>query len=1218
MSRFPEHLARSAGGRVGGDRLAHRLEILFVVVALVIGSFAFFAASSVPGRSPASTPALRASAVTPSIWYNYSDFFNVPYGEWWDMRTGPYGDEPVGASCFNATSVADGTCTTNIGGLNRFAHYPWMDWAGSGSANSEGSVTNVYAPYRAHITAYNEPGYNLSSPVFLPVLNYTAAPGSTLSFNWNMQYLDKATYNTLTSAPLSCYAPSGANANDGYQLQSKIYLTLDNQEAARLFGSPATGTLTQMRQWWTQNTFAGCGTSTTGKNPQQGPVETAVTDWFDQMGNTKYDIWGGYVFPYTPLYTNITATVVSAGPTGTTNVYIEHGAWGTEVLLDRFFYWGNASYAGNQMNSGKAAGWWNMENGWWEGLHYAGKMTAAAMNFNLTGVLQYHFQEHSAPGPDNCFRQQTTCTEVSPSDDTPYWTWGPMLLDYVPSSNSHPYSELDRFAGKTYIKTTPGSGDYGTNTSYDYTPVSWVPKSGEQWNFQFPTNSSKYYQNPATAPFGTDPLKTSQLPAITSSLFLKQIFPAGVGTWNGVAGTWTVNGGTSYSWPASTGTGTYPVIPYPGIYLQPANIPPGVTTQPASAILSTSATLNGNLVSLGSSYTAEVGFRWGTSPTLATYTNVSVGTVSAIGPFSQGIASLTLGQTYYFQAWANAVGFVRGTIMSFNTAATPPTVVTTQATGVSTSAATLNGDLTGLGTASSVEVGFLYGTDSTLATSSNQSAGTVTAIGTFNWALSGLTSGTTYYFQAWANGDGFTKAPTIEHFTTATASPTVFTDQPTVVYTTTANLNGHTTNLGTAASVEVGFWWGTSPTLATYTNDSIATQTTPGGFVDSLSGLTSATTYYFQAWANGNGFSQGLIVSFTTGATTVTPPSVTTNGATTVTTTGATLNGDLTVLGTAPTVTVGFLWGTDSTLVTNTNDTVGPLTAAGTFTDALTILTKGTTYYFQAWANGDGFAHGVIASFTTAVTPPTVATGTASSIGQTGATLNGVTSTLGTAASVPVGFLWGTSSTLASATNVTATSQTTAGAFTSALTGLTAGTTYYFQAWANGDGFVAGTVVNFATTSPTAVTPPTVTTSAVSGLSSSGATLNGNLGALGSASSVTVGFLWGTDSGLSGAANVSLSAALTATGAFTTALTGLSPGTTYYFEAWGNGAGFAHGSIQSFTTPAVTPTEQTFLGLPLLVGYALVAVIIIAVVVVVALLMMRRRKQSPPSPPPSP
>ncbi len=996
--------------------MAKRVAVLVLVAVLSIASVAFLMFSAPPPRPESSVPpagTARTAAATPTITYNYSDFFNVPYGEWWDMRAPLYGDEPVNASCFNKTSVADGTCTTSVPGLNPYSQYPYMDWAGSGNAQNEGSATSVFAPYRTHINGLSVPGYNLSQPVFLPVTNYAAPPGNTLSFNWYLQYLDKANF-TLVTSTRGCYGGTGATANDGYQLWNQIHITLDNQEAARLFGATVSANAATIQSWWNTNTLPGCGHSKT----QFGPLESSLDTWFSSTANGKYDIFNGYDAAYTSLYTNVTAVVHSGGASGLTDVYIEHGAWGSEILLDRWFYWGNATYAGSQANSSRAAGWWGMENGWWEDVHYSGSLGSSAMNFNLTGVLQYHFQEKSLPGPDGVFRSSTN---PSDSDDTPYWTWGPELVDYNFASSKGPYSEMNAFSSLNYIKSTPGSGNYGTNTSFDYTPNSWAAKANEWWTFVFPTNTSGYFQNPATSPLGTDPFVTgTPLPTISSGLALQQIFPAGYGTWTAGSGTWAVVGPSSVSWPPSTPTGGYPYIPYPGIYLGPSSVPPEVTTGAASAITATSATLNGNLVAIGSAASATVGFLYGTSPTLAGATNYTVGT-HAVGAFSYGLTSLTAGTNYYYAAWANGAGFSQGTIQTFTAGVYPPTVTTAPASAI--------------------------------------------------------------------------------------------------------------------------------------------------------------------------------------------------NG------TGGTLNGNLADLGSASTVTVGFLWGTSSTLVGAANVTVGPVTAAGAFTKVLTGLATGTTYYFQAWASGSRFVSGAILNFAP-VASPTVTTSAATAVSSTSATLNGNAAALGSASYVTVGFLWGTDSGLAGATNVTVGPISQVGTFNATVTGLTAGTTYYFAAWASGAGFSEGTIQSF--TAAAVAGAPSVSTSAASAVTTSGATLNGNVAGLGSASTVTVGFLWGTDSGLAGATNVTVGPQ-TATGAFSAPVTGLAAGTTYYFEAWTNGNGFAHGAIQSFTTQSSTapPSEPTFLGMPALVGYSVVAVILLVIVAVVVVFLMRRHKKSPPetppaSPPPSP
>lgn len=76
-------------------------------------------------------------------------------------------------------------------------------------------------------------------------------------------------------------------------------------------------------------------------------------------------------------------------------------------------------------------------------------------------------------------------------------------------------------------------------------------------------------------------------------------------------------------------------------------------------------------------------------------------------------------------------------------------VSTTAATSVLDLSATLNGNVAGF-VATTVTVGFWWGTNATLATKTNTSAGTVHNSGNFTLALNGLKSGVKYYFKAWA------------------------------------------------------------------------------------------------------------------------------------------------------------------------------------------------------------------------------------------------------------------------------------------------------------------------------------------------------------------------------------------------------------------------------------------------------------------------------------
>ncbi len=222
-----------------------------------------------------------------------------------------------------------------------------------------------------------------------------------------------------------------------------------------------------------------------------------------------------------------------------------------------------------------------------------------------------------------------------------------------------------------------------------------------------------------------------------------------------------------------------------------------------------------------------------------------------------------------------AVIFLQQPIQNKNTppgSKLPPVVTTAGATGVGETDATLHGNLAVLGTASNVSVGFLYGTDASLAGALNVTAGAQAAVGGFTEDLTGLATGTVYYFETWGLGDGFA-AGSVLSFTTLTPNPPSQSSAPSVttsaasgIGNASATLNGQLASLGTASSVTVGFWYGTSPTLSGALNASAGGTTSTGSFALGVTGLASNRTYYVVAWGLGDGFANGSVVSFKTAA----------------------------------------------------------------------------------------------------------------------------------------------------------------------------------------------------------------------------------------------------------------------------------------------------------------------------------------------------------------
>ncbi len=202
-------------------------------------------------------------------------------------------------------------------------------------------------------------------------------------------------------------------------------------------------------------------------------------------------------------------------------------------------------------------------------------------------------------------------------------------------------------------------------------------------------------------------------------------------------------------------------------------------------------------------------------------------------------------------------------------------------------------------------------------------------------------------------------------------------------------------------------------------------------------------------------------------------------------------------------------------------------------------------------------------------TPPIVTTAVVSGITQTTATSGGEVTDDGGASVSARGVCWNTSSN-PTVSNSRTTDGSGTGTFTSTLSQLSPGTPFFLRAYAtNSEGTAYGNQVTFTTSS---IAPATVTTTLVS-VAGNTAVVAGNISSDGGGPITARGICWGTAANPTVAGNNTTEG--TGTGTFSSTITGLSCGLTYYARAYAtNSAGVAYGNEESFTTQGEKPTAS--------------------------------------------
>jgi uncharacterized protein (TIGR02145 family) len=558
----------------------------------------------------------------------------------------------------------------------------------------------------------------------------------------------------------------------------------------------------------------------------------------------------------------------------------------------------------------------------------------------------------------------------------------------------------------------------------------------------------------------------------------------------------------------------------------------------------------------------KCGICWNTngSPTIDHTTTVDT---LRTNTFNSQLDSLHFSTTYYVRAYAtNEAGTAYGNEISFTTKDGLAKLTTHEVTDITYIEAKSGGNISENGGYEIDKRGVCW-SKSSGPTLEDHATEDGSGIGKFTSTLSGLDKNSVYFVRAYAtNEPGVAYGNEIE-FTTNDMNMAVSTDNISNITANSALSGGSIVNSSSYSITARGVCWNNTgnPTVS---DNKTENGSGDGDFNSSLSGLNYSTTYYVRAYATHDA---GTVYGEEKELTTLDGiPSLTTQPASNITPSSAESGGDITENDGLSIQSRGICWNTNGNPDTDDNTTTDG-SGTGSYTSDLTGLSLNTTYYVRAYATTDaGTGYGDEITFSVGG-KPSVSTSSISGIDGASAESGGNVTDDGGFSVTEKGICWSTSSNPTMSDNTTTNGSGT-GSYSSSITGLSTSTTYYVRAYATND---AGTVYGEEKTFTTTDGLPEVTTNEVTNIDINSAKTGGNITDNGGFPVTVRGICWSTSQNPTINDNHTTNGS--GTGSFTSEMTGLTEGTTYYVRAYAtNETGTAFGEEKSFTALQLTGT----------------------------------------------
>ena len=546
------------------------------------------------------------------------------------------------------------------------------------------------------------------------------------------------------------------------------------------------------------------------------------------------------------------------------------------------------------------------------------------------------------------------------------------------------------------------------------------------------------------------------------------------------------------------------------------------------------------------------------------------GNMSEDGVVTATLSNFDVDTQYYLRAYVkDGESVAYGEVIPLVIRISPPSLTSVIVSSAGASSALFYSSVTDNGGDAVSEVGFYYNTDETVDPETSFKLNQPYSEDAFNLQAEELIPNTKYYVKAFAVNSAGTGYSQIVDFTTSAGVPSVSTLGTVEVTSTSAELSGEVSDDNGAEITERGFVYLKGTEAPTTSSNKVKVEGTLGDFTASLADLEPNQKYSYRAYAiNAKGTSYGDIMNF---STSVSPPALSAMKVSSITTTSATFTCTVTNHGGETVSEVGFYYSKEESVDVETSQKISEVYSSDAFTLKAEDLEIGQNYYVKAYVkNSVGEAYSTVIAFKTTSTAPSVSTIGYTKLSATSAELSGQVLDDNGENITERGFVWmkgtGTPTTSGNKLQVIGTT----GEFTATLSDLEPNQTYSFRAYAvNSKGTSYGETLQFNIK----VDLPTVTTNDVTAITDNSAMSGGVVADDGGGDILAKGVVWSksknptidsmskTDEGIG-------------TGSFTSILSELVPGTTYYVRAYAtNAAGTSYGEEKEFRTTGVAPLD---------------------------------------------